>query len=161
MDLVSVIIPAYNAEKTLENTLISVCRQTYHNLEIIVVNDGSVDETQIIADAIQKSDRRIAVQHIDHAGVSSARNSALQICHGKFLAFIDADDMMEENMIENMVRHMTGNVDLVCCGYKVKNAKGEVLFQQKPERGIWTCDSLYQAVAILQNKKWLNMLWKK
>jgi len=161
MELVSVVIPAYNAEKTLRNTLISVCRQTYRNVEIIVVNDGSVDGTQDIADKMQEEDRRIIVRHIDHGGVSNARNIALRICHGRFIAFIDADDIMEKNMIENLIRHMNPGIDMVCCGYQVRNAKEKILFQQKPEEGIWKYDDLYQAIAMLQDKKCLNMLWNK
>lgn len=159
--LVSVIIPAYQAEKTLESALASVCGQTYRNLEIIVVDDGSSDGTQAIAETMQKSDPRITVRRVEHSGVSSARNFALQICQGSFAAFMDADDIMEENMIENLVQHMTDDVDLVCCGYKAKDPGGKILFRQKPVEGLWGYDNLWSAIDMLQSRKCLNMLWNK
>lgn len=89
---VSVIIPVYNVEDYLERCLDSVINQTYKNLEIIVVDDGSTDNSGEICDEYDKKDSRIIVIHKDNGGVSSARNQGMDICTGDYIAFVDSDD---------------------------------------------------------------------
>lgn len=91
--LVSVIIPAYNAEATLAETLASVCAQTYRNLEIIVVDDGSRDMTHALAERAAQGDPRIRALRQDNAGVAAARNHGIREARGDFVAFVDADDI--------------------------------------------------------------------
>lgn len=98
--LVSVIIPAYNAEKYLAFSLDSVIAQTHNKLEIIVINDGSTDGTPKICDEYAKKDSRIKVIHQENKGLSSARNAALDIMTGEYIAFIDSDDFIESKSIE-------------------------------------------------------------
>ena len=104
--LVSVIIPAYNAERFIERTLKSVLAQTYHNFEVIVVNDGSQDRTAEIVQSIAKQDRRVILLQQPNAGVSAARNLAIQKSRGEFIAPIDADDIWYPENIEKQVKCM-------------------------------------------------------
>src|ERR1700692_2555557 len=90
--LVSILIPAYNAASTLAETLASVCAQTYQNLDIIVVDDGSVDATFALASRLAQDDRRIRVLREDNSGVAAARNLALRHAVGPLVAPVDADD---------------------------------------------------------------------
>ena len=92
---ISVIIPAYNAEKTIERCLNSVTEQSYTNLEIIVVDDGSKDRTLSILNAAAKNDRRIKVISKKNGGAASARNQGLKIVSGEFITFLDADDYID------------------------------------------------------------------
>lgn len=101
--LVSVVIPAYNAEAYLERTLRSVLSQTYQNLEIIVVDDGSTDRTAAIACELAATDPRLQILHQKNAGVAAARNLGIQRAKGEFIAPIDADDIWYAENIEKQV----------------------------------------------------------
>ncbi|GET35682.1 glycosyltransferase family 2 protein [Microseira wollei] len=102
--LVSVIIPAYNAERFIERTLKSVLAQTYHNLEVIVVDDGSQDRTAQIVQSIAQEDRRVRLLQQPNAGVAAARNLGIQKSRGEFVAPIDADDIWYPQNIEKQVK---------------------------------------------------------
>ncbi|MBO5094460.1 MAG: glycosyltransferase [Lachnospiraceae bacterium] len=91
-DLISVIIPVYNVEGYVENCVRSVQNQTYRNLEIILVDDGSKDRSGYICDKLAEKDERIFVIHQENQGLSGARNAGLEVAHGKYVAFVDADD---------------------------------------------------------------------
>lgn len=117
--IISVIIPAYNVEEYLERTLNSVREQTYRDLEIIIVDDGSTDNTGSIADKAGEEDKRIKVIHQDKAGVSKARNTGLDAATGGFIVFVDSDDRIRENMLEILYADMerTG-AELVVCAHE-------------------------------------------
>lgn len=98
--LVSIIIPIYKVELYLKRCLDSVLNQTYTNLEIILVDDGSPDGCPQICDEYAAKDKRIAVIHKENGGLSDARNAGLDICKGKYISFIDSDDWVDEKYIE-------------------------------------------------------------
>lgn len=124
-DLISIIIPAYNAEQFLETTLRSVLAQTYQNIEIIIINDGSKDQTGEIADEWARKDNRILAIHQENQGVSAARNKGLEIVKGNLIGFVDADDEIEEGMYEFLYHNLQKyNADISHCGFElVKKAK--------------------------------------
>lgn len=101
--MVSVIIPVYNTEKYLERCVHSVICQTYQNLEIILVNDGSDDNSGVLCDKLAESDQRIKAVHKENGGLSSARNTGLQNASGNFITFLDADDWIEPDTYEYML----------------------------------------------------------
>lgn len=100
--LISIIVPVYNVAKYLPRCIDSIISQTYSNLEIILVDDGSTDESGAICDEYSKTDKRIRVLHKENGGQSSARNAGLDIANGEFIAFADADDWVANNYIEEM-----------------------------------------------------------
>lgn len=102
-DLVSIIIPAYNAEKYMEKSLKSCISQTYQNIEIIVVNDGSTDNTAKIVEELSKQDNRIKIISTENGGVSRARNIGIKNSNGKYLTFLDADDLLCPTALEDMM----------------------------------------------------------
>lgn len=124
---VSVIIPAYNIEKELPRTLDSVLAQTYQNLEIIVVNDGSRDGTAGVVDAYAASDSRIKPIHKENGGVTSARLRGVAEATGDWIAFADGDDFLEpwmyERMLSNALEH---DADISHCGYRMVLPSGKV-----------------------------------
>lgn len=98
--MISVIMPAYNVEKYISNSVESVLTQTYGDLELIVVDDGSTDETGKLADALAEKDNRMVVIHQPNGGVAAARNRALDMAQGEFVAFLDADDLWDPTFLE-------------------------------------------------------------
>ena len=120
--LISVIIPVYNVEPYLEKCLDSVINQTYHNLEIIIVDDGSTDHCPAICDKYAGKDQRIIVIHQENGGLSSARNAGLNIAKGEYIAFVDSDDWLELDIYQVLI-HAAGNTDadmIVCDAYYCK-----------------------------------------
>ncbi len=116
--LVSVIVPVWNAERTLDRALTSVLSQSYSSLQVIVVDDGSSDCTLSIARDYEARDPRVTVVAQENTGVSSARNRAIPLCRGKYIRFIDGDDTLPPDSMEKMVaRAEQDGADLVLGGY--------------------------------------------
>ena len=120
--LVSVIIPVYNVESYLEEALDSVLNQSYDNLEIIIIDDGSTDSSGQICDNYEKKDERVYVIHQEHRGLSAARNTGLDIMTGEAVAFLDSDDAFNQDFIKVLADIMEKeNVDVVVCNHTVHN----------------------------------------
>ncbi len=116
--LVSIIVPIYNVEKYLRNCLDSLITQTYRNVEIILVDDGSKDSSGDICDEYALKDSRIIVIHKENGGLSSARNAGLDIATGDFFMFVDSDDHVESQFCEKPLQlALKNNVDIVAFGY--------------------------------------------
>lgn len=115
---ISVIIPVYNVEKYLKRCLDSVINQTYKNLEIILIDDGSTDNSGKICDEYAQKDERIIVIHKENGGVSSARNKGLDICIGDYISFIDSDDWINLEYFRKLYNNLIeNNSDISCCDY--------------------------------------------
>lgn len=124
-DKISVIIPAYNASKYIIRTLDSICNQTYKNLEIIVVDDGSSDNTLEICKKQSEKDNRIKVFHKENEGVTLARDMGISKATGDFIGFVDADDTIDLTMYENLYNNLVKyDADISHCGYKTINNDG-------------------------------------
>ncbi|MGN1190478.1 MAG: glycosyltransferase family 2 protein, partial [Candidatus Ornithospirochaeta sp.] len=109
MAIVSVIVPAYNTSKYISKCLDSIINQTLRDIEIICVDDGSVDSTPLILDEYSRRDSRVKVIHVPNGGVSKARNIGLSIAQGEFIAFVDSDDTISPEMLEKMVETAENN----------------------------------------------------
>lgn len=119
-NLISVIVPVYNVEKYIRKCIYSICAQTYDNLEIILVDDGSKDNSGIICDQFADADNRIMVIHKTNGGVSSARNEGLKHVKGDYIAFCDADDWISDNMYEVLMNiAYKNNCDIVICSFGI------------------------------------------
>lgn len=121
---ISIIIPIYNAAKYLPACLNSVVNQTYQNLEIILVDDGSTDNSYQIAKSYAKKDPRIKLIHQENAKQSAARNHGIKLATGKYISFIDDDDEITEDFIEQLLLPFNEqNVSLSVCGIRYKRLK--------------------------------------
>lgn len=128
IDLISVIVPIYNVEKYLNECIESVINQTYRNLEIILVDDGSPDKSGNICEEYKSKDSRIKVLHKQNGGLSDARNHGLNIASGKFITFIDSDDFVDERYIEELyIALKNGNADMSICNYVRFSNKEEII----------------------------------
>ena len=125
--LISVIVPVYNVEEFLPKCVDSLLSQTYENLEIILVDDGTKDNSDKLCDAYADLDPRVRVIHKENGGLSSARNAGIDVAKGEYLAFVDSDDWIEPNTYEWMLELVRKyGVKLVCAGrYDVEYATGE------------------------------------
>ena len=118
--LISVVIPVYNVKKYLKRCLKNVTAQTYENLEIILIDDGSTDGSTEICDELSVTDSRIVVFHKKNGGLSSARNSGVKIANGKYVCFIDSDDTVDCNYVETLYQTILKySVDLAICSHRV------------------------------------------
>lgn len=125
--LISVIVPVYNVEDYLDRCIESIINQTYKNLEIILVDDGSTDSSGKKCDEYALRDGRIKVFHKENGGVSSARNMGLDIATGDYIGFVDSDDLLEQNMYEMLLNNAEKhNVKISCCQMQTKNINGTV-----------------------------------
>lgn len=116
MELISIIVPVYNCEKYLFCCINSIINQTYRNLEIILIDDGSTDRSSKICDACTKIDSRIQVFHTSNHGLSSARNYGIEKANGDYIAFVDADDWIDSHMYEILHKQtISTKSDLIMC----------------------------------------------
>ena len=124
-ELVTVIVPIYKVEEYLDSCVNSLVHQTYQNLEIILVDDGSPDRCPKICDEWAQRDSRIRVIHKVNGGLSDARNAALEIARGEYLCFVDSDDFVSEDMCEVMIDTLkTNQADIVSTSFSIyKNGK--------------------------------------
>lgn len=118
MTKISVIVPVYNVERELERCVESICNQTYKNLEIILVDDGSTDDSGNLCDTLAQKDDRIKVKHKKNGGVADARKTGFLMSTGGVIAFVDSDDYIEPDMYEVLFNEMNQtNADIVFCDY--------------------------------------------
>ncbi len=115
MDLISVVIPVYNVEKYLEECLTSIVKQTYSNLEIILIDDGSTDNSSVICKKFAAQDKRIVYHKQKNKGLSGARNKGMALSKGKYIGFVDSDDYIALNFYEELYKAIKeNNVQIAC-----------------------------------------------
>lgn len=118
--LVSIIVPIYNSEQYITDLIENLTSQTYKNIEIILVNDGSTDNSLNICNELQSKDNRIKVIDKENGGVSSARNKGIEVSNGDYITFVDSDDNIGEDYIKKMIENIEDEYCLIKCNYKNK-----------------------------------------
>lgn len=141
--LISIVIPVYNVEKYLKICVDSVIKQTYENIEIILVDDGSTDSSSYICDMLSKEDKRIYVIHKKNEGLGLARNTGIDVAKGKYIIFIDSDDFVNETMVEDLLKaSINNNCDTVKDGCKRVDENGNYLFDIEVENQVFIGNSV-------------------
>lgn len=136
--LVSIIIPVYNVEKFLARCLDSVLIQTYTNIEVLLIDDGSTDHSGEICDSFAAADSRFVVFHKKNGGVSTARNLGLKYAKGDYICFVDSDDTVEPDMIQYMLQNaLTHDADISCCLLDVFEIDGSIRNLIKGNWGVY------------------------
>ena len=125
--MISVIVPVYNVEEYLEECLESVQNQTYTNFEVILVNDGSTDNSKEICERYCKQDTRFHLLNQENQGQSAARNHGVTASKGELITFVDSDDVLSIKYLEILNRYMTEDIDLVECNYRATRSVFEQL----------------------------------
>ena len=152
---ISVIVPVYNVEQYLERCVDSIINQTYTNLEIILVNDGSTDNSGKLCDVLAKKDKRIRVIHKENGGLSDARNRGIDEAESDLVGFIDSDDYIDRDMYEILLKNLNNtNADLSMCAlYDVYNNTPEA---QVTNKETWELSS-EQAIKMVMEAKILSV----
>jgi len=141
--VISVIVPIYKTEKYLKRCIESIINQTYTDMEILLVNDGSPDNCGSICDEYSEKDDRIKVIHKENGGVSSARNVGLDMAEGEYISFVDSDDFIKSNMIEVLMSNMLSTQsDLVICNYENLYENNRVKIRSDYENRVF--ESIYE-----------------
>lgn len=131
MPLISVIVPVYNVARFLKKCVQSILSQTFTDFELLLIDDGSTDDSRLICDDYQKKDDRIKVVHKINGGLSSARNAGLDLAKGNYVCFIDSDDFVHVNFLERLYNSIKDNdSDISCCNFAFTNEEGEILSVQ-------------------------------
>lgn len=160
-ELLSVIIPVYNSDKYLNRCLYSVSKQSYTNLEIIIVDDGATDNSAEIIDSFCKKDNRFHRYHNKNEGQSAARNFALEKATGSLIAFLDSDDFIDSDMYLTLIRNLNGSdSDISICGYYkyVESAHKGVSPKHDDKVTIYTKD---EALERLYTSEIESYVWNK
>ena len=158
MSKISIIIPVYNSEKSLEKCLTSVINQNYRDIEIIIINDGSKDSSQLIIEQYSKIDKRIKAIRTENKGVSNARNLGIQNANGKYICFLDSDDYVDKDMYSELVKQIKEN-DMIICGWKQEEVNNNMEVKLSEIEG-----DLQKVIESVPNKditKYTNPPWNK
>lgn len=135
MDLISVIVPVYNTKAYLKKCITSIIGSTYENLQIILIDDGSTDDSSGICDYFSAKDSRIEVLHKRNGGASSARNLGLEKARGEYIVFVDSDDYIDSKLIENLYNaSIRYNADYVVCGFSTVDTKYKIIKDYIPDK---------------------------
>lgn len=164
--LISVIIPVFNAEKRLELSIKGVLNQTYENIELILVDDGSTDSSLMICEKYSKYDQRVKVIHQLNARVSAARNRGIQEASGQFIIFMDSDDLIDTNTYEEVMKYMLDDsVDMVIFGVRFEYYKDDVLVKSKTKAIdkdiVFEVNNIKNEFFDLYDKNYLSSVWNK
>ena len=161
-NLVSIIIPVFNSEKTLKRCITSIINQTYKDLDIIIVNDGSKDKSEEICKEFQKKDKRINYIVQKNSGVSNARNNGLSKVKGDFITFIDSDDWIENDYIESLIKLLIDNDADVITSSAIDFTADKVLnTSEKVLKYEITTNKELMIKDLLEAKKYNSVCWGK
>lgn len=125
--LVSIIVPVYNVERYLNRCIKSIITQEYKELEIILVDDGSLDGCPLLCDKWAEQDKRIRVVHQANSGLSAARNTGLEMMSGEYIAFVDSDDYLDSRYVDSMLSAIiSGKANMAICSICIEDNKSRI-----------------------------------
>ncbi len=124
---VTIIVPVFNTEKELKNTLDSLINQTYSNIEILIINDGSTDNSEKIINEYKKKTEKIVYIKKENTGIADTRNLGISKATGDYILFVDSDDYISKDLVENLSKYMEQNIDIIKFKLQRVNEKGEIL----------------------------------
>lgn len=151
-DKISIIIPVYNVIQYLQKAVDSILKQNYANMEIILVDDGSTDGSEILCDALEYLDGRIKTIHISNSGPAVARNVGLDAAQGKYIYFMDSDDYLECNLFKTILPFLKQGYELVVFNYRKVDSDDNFLLQSEFESGIFSFEEIEQKIRFILEK---------
>lgn len=167
MEKISIVVPVYNVENYLRKCLDSILNQTYKNIEIILIDDGSKDSSGNICDEYALKSEKIKVIHKENAGLSATRNLGIEVSTGDYIAFIDSDDYITEDYCEMLYNTLKEtNADIACGAYKVVRTDESVIIDSSVDSGLSQNEVVeYEGIEIMREflcqKTFKNFVWNK
>lgn len=152
--LITFILPVYNAESTLKRCLDSILKQSYCNYEVIIVDDGSIDNSGKICDSYSLNDKRFRVVHTENAGIASARQLGVSLATGEYVIHIDSDDWIESNMLSDMMNEIS-DADILISDYYYNTKLGQTYVRQKD------CTTSEELLTAIVKGEVFGSLWHK
>lgn len=159
--LISVIVPVYKVEKYLDKCISSIVNQTYKNLEIILVDDGSPDKCPLMCDEWAKRDSRIKVVHKENGGAGQARNVGLKIANGELIAFVDSDDYISKYMYEYLVGILQQDIDIAECELYSAESDDVSLDDLSATDKLTLCSKTEAMRGNIKDKIFRQLIWNK
>lgn len=163
-DLISVIVPVYNAEKHLGKCIESILNQTFQDFELILVDDGSKDNSYNICKLYRERDSRIKLFQQKNEGAGAARNKGLSMASGNFVLFLDSDDWIESNLIETLYNNLIGyHADLSICNFFIEDLEGKNRSNELFEiaNSPYYTEDIAGIISVLDNQRKLPYLWNR
>lgn len=159
MQLLSIIVPVYNVNKYLDKCIQSILSSSYNNIELLLIDDGSTDNSLIICKKWAQTDNRIQVIHQDNSGAGAARNKGLEIAQGDFITFVDSDDYINQNMYFELIKHFDDDVDIVECDYVLAY---DDYAHFKQDNNLIEHFSMKEAMKLhIEDKMFKQLIWNK
>lgn len=160
-ELISIIVPVYKVESYLDRCIKSIISQSYQNLEIILVDDGSPDQCPHMCDMWAQKDERIKVVHKQNGGLSDARNTGIHVASGTVIGFVDSDDWLEKDFCKMLLTIMNANkCDIVACKYRKRYFQDEI-FEIKETGSITILDRNQSMSALIEDDQVQQVVWNK
>ncbi|MCS6111604.1 glycosyltransferase [Clostridium botulinum] len=162
-ELISIIVPVYNVEEYLNKCIYSILKQSYSNIEVILIDDGSSDNSGIICDSFEKLDSRVRVIHSENKGVSNARNIGISLAKGRYIGFVDSDDWIEPDMYQKLYNTIKNdNSDISICDAFIESKVTHVHKVFGESKYVFNRDEIFNVVLDNIGFNWLcNKLFKK
>lgn len=165
MSMVSIIVPVYNVEKSLALCVDSICKQTYSDIEILLIDDGSTDNSGRICEEYKDKDIRLRVIHKSNGGLSDARNAGIDVAIGDWLLFVDSDDWLEDKHVESLVKSIEDNqCDISVCGYCIDYIIDGFCIDRRLDEAVFYKEGkmdIGSAISILDSKGMFNSACNK
>lgn len=168
--LISVIVPVYNVRKYIEKCIYSIINQTYKNLEIIIIDDGSTDGSETLCDKFKDKDQRVIVLHQKNSGQSRARNKGLEIASGEYIGFVDADDWIDNDFFEKLIeKSEKEDLDMCVCNRKIFSEQGKMLYEttsildktySMKDVNKYFYNHFFQYTPVIYNRIYKRTVWK-
>ena len=157
---ITVIVPVYNIECLIEKCVLSIINQSYKNLEIFLIDDGSIDSSGIICDNLSKKDKRITVIHQKNMGVSATRNRGVELSTGDYISFVDADDYLDSDMYSSMLSSIDSQtVDIIVCGYYINDTPQ--LIEDNESHIVDRYQAISECINDQENSPFCGAVWNK
>lgn len=158
--MISIIVPIYNSERYLRQCLESIKNQTFQDFEVILINDGSSDNSQNICEEFVANDDRFKLINQENKGLSKSRNIGVKQCSKPYITFVDSDDWLEVDMLALLYKHITeASADIACCGYYIAKTNKNIPVWHQGNRVIWNRKEALSKLLI--NKEMKDFTWAK
>ena len=155
---ITVIVPVYNTKKFLKRCIMSIMNQSYSNLEIIIINDGSTDGSEKICNELEKADERIRVIHQKNNGIAATRNIGIENATGQYISFVDSDDYLEKDLYKSLLdRKIKSDKEILIFDYEICDVNGDVI--RNPT--LANKNHLVQKMEYYSNDELLHLIWNE